>query len=565
MAGIATRLAFSPKFARFGGGAGAVALLYCACAVIALIAPLGVLAWRSVSGPDGGITLAYYGRYLSSPSLRRSLIDTGVLGGLAIVSTLPLAFLFAYGLERSNIRLKGALAAIGTLPLLAPSLLPAMALVYLFGRQGLLTPWLHGHVIYGAGGVLLAEVVGAFPHAVILLRTALSAADGRLYEQAQMLGASPWRIFWTVTFPAARYGLVSAAMVVFTLAITDIGAPVVIGGDFNVLALDVYKQVLGQQNFEMGAVVAMLLLAPSALFMGLERMAMRRQSAMISARSTGFVASPSRLRDGGLWLGCGAIALAIVGLLAVCQMVALVKMWPYDLSPSATSYDLGRYDGGWISILNSVELALAVAVVGAAVAFAGAYVTQRTRGTPALRHAFSLMALLPAAAPGLALGLAYALFFDDPANPFHFLYGGFAILVIATVTHFYTVAHLTSMSALKALDPEMEPAAAMLGRGPATVFWRIATPICAPALVEIALYLFVNAMTTVSVVVFLYPADFKLASVAVLNMDDAGDMGPAAAMGMLIFYVNLAVRIAGQWGAGVLRRRLAPIPQASRG
>jgi iron(III) transport system permease protein len=321
--------------------------------------------------------------------------------------------------------------------------------------------------------------------------------------------------------------------------------------------LDIYKQVLGQQNFEMGAVVAMLLLAPSAVFMALERVALSRQSAMISARSTPFTPSPGLLRDSLVGLGCGLIALAILGLFCVCQMVALVKMWPYDLSLSTQSYDLGRYDGGWISLCNSIVLAVVVAVTGAVVAFTGAYVTQRTRGARGLRQAFSLMALLPAAAPGLALGLAYALFFDDPANPFHFLYGGFAILVIATVTHFYTVAHLTSVSALKALDPDMEPAAAMLGRGAATVFWRVATPICAPTLLRIALYLFVNAMTTVSVVVFLYPADFKLASVAVLNMDDAGDLAPAAAMGMLIVYVNLLVTAVGHWGLSALGRRLA--------
>jgi iron(III) transport system permease protein len=541
------------------------ALLYCAMATVFLIAPLAVLALRSVSADGGGLTLDYYARYLASPSLRQSLANTGLLGLATLAIVLPLAFLFAYGLERTSLRLKGPLAAIAMTPLLVPSLLPAMGLVYLFGRQGLLTPMLGGHVIYGAQGVLLAEVVAAFPHAVIMLRTALSAADGRLYEQARILGASPWRAFLRITLPAARYGLVSAGMVVFTRAITDIGAPAVIGGDFNVLALDVYKQVLGQQNFEMGAVVAMLLLTPSALMMVLERLALRRQAAMISGKSTAYHPEPSRARDGAFLALCGLIALALVGLLAVCQLAALANLWPYDLSLSLQSYDLGRYDGGWSSLLNSIVLAAVTAVVGAAVAFVGAYVAQRTRAAPALRGALSLAALLPAAAPGLALGLAYALFFDDPANPFHFLYGSFAILVIASVVHFYTVAHLTSVSALKALDPEIEPAAQVLGRGVGAVFLRVIAPMSAVTLAEIALYLFVSAMTTVSVVVFLYPADFKLASIAVLNMDDAGDMGPAAAMGMLIFYVNLAVRLVGQGAIGWVRRRSeipAPTPES---
>ena len=63
--------------------------------------------------------------------------------------------------------------------------------------------------------------------------------------------ANRLRIFLTVTLSGCRYGLIGAAFVVFTLAITDFGAPKVIGGDFNVLATDVYKQVIGQQNFIM--------------------------------------------------------------------------------------------------------------------------------------------------------------------------------------------------------------------------------------------------------------------------------------------------------------------------
>ncbi|MCE3590776.1 ABC transporter permease subunit, partial [Escherichia coli] len=85
----------------------------------------------------------------------------------------------------------------------------------------------------------------------------------RHYEAAASLRASRWRTFWTVTIPGARYGLISAAFVVFTLAITDFGLPKVIGGQYNVLAVDIYKQVIGQQNFEMGAVVSVILLVPA--------------------------------------------------------------------------------------------------------------------------------------------------------------------------------------------------------------------------------------------------------------------------------------------------------------
>ena len=154
------------------------------------------------------------------------------------------------------------------------------------------------------------------------------------------------------------------------------------------------------------------------------------------------------------------------------------------------------------------------------------------------------------------LGLAYIFFFNNPANPLHSIYSTMTILVVCTVTHFYTVAHLTALTALKQMDPEFESVAASLKQPFHRLFFRVTVPVCLPAILNIAIYLFVNAMTTVSAVVFLYSTNTKLASVAVLNMDDAGDIAPAAAMGMMIFYTNVVVRVLHGWGADAVVRRL---------
>jgi iron(III) transport system permease protein len=534
----------------------AVALLLAIMGVF-LIAPLTVLALQSLTGPDGAASLANYAHYIAEPGLRRSFANTlGLAFGVAAIVT-PLAFTVAYALERSRIPLKGALTAVTAVPLLMPSLLPALALVYLFGHQGLLTPLFGGRTIYGAQGVLVADVIATFPHALIILRTALAAADGRLYEQAKLLGASSWRTFWTVTVPGAGHGLMSAVVVVASLTIADVGAPKVVGGDFDVLALDIYKQILGRQDFAMGSVAAMMLLAGASLAMVFERMAAQRQAAQVSSRSTGYAPPKGLARDLGLGLVCALIAAAILGVLVVCQLAALVKLWPYELSLSLTHYHLDQFDGGgWSAVLDTAALGLATVVVGTATAFLGAYASERTGAWPPLRRAVSAFALAPAAVPGLALGLAYILFFNAPANPLLALYGTVAMLVAVTVTHFYTVAHLTCVSALKALDMEFESAGETLGRSRWTVAWRVLAPMCAPALIEVAVYLFVGATTTVSAVVFLYPADFKLASVAVLNMDDAGDVAPAAAMGMFIVYLNVLARGAGLWARRMVEHRL---------
>jgi len=534
------------------------ALAFLAAMTVFLVAPLLSLFAQAVVSPAGGLTGAVLLRFASAPGLKAAVRNTALLGVGVAAIVLPLAFATAYALERTRLPYRRVLAAVAGAPLLVPSLLPALALVYLFGRQGLLTPVFSGRTAYGWPGLLAADAFAAFPHALILLRTALSAADGRLYEQAALLGAGPWRTFWRITLPGARHGLVSAGVVVFSLTIADVGAPKVIGGGLNVVALEVYKAVLGRQDFPLGAAGALMLLAPSLLAVAIERLAARRQAALVSSGSTAYRPKPQRARDLGLGLLCGLVGFVIVGLLGVCQWAALVRLWPYDLGFTLQSYDFDRFDGGgWSAAIDSLLLGLGTAAFGVLAAFLGAYVAERTRAATPLRSAVAVVALAPASTPGLALGLAYILYFNDPSNPLHVLYGGFAILVSATVTHYYTVAHLTFVSAVKALDHEFEAAGRALGKSRLVVMARVIAPLSAPALVEVSVYLFVAATTTVSAVVFLYPPDVKLAAVAVLNMDDAGDSAPAAAMGTLILYMNLVARLVGLAARSRLAR-LAP-------
>jgi iron(III) transport system permease protein len=525
---------------------GLTLVVFAAFLLVFFAAPLAVLAFRSVTAPEGGISLANYRAYLTDPSLFVSLRNTLLLGIATVGVVLPLAFLFAYGIERTNMPLRGVFATVGAVPLLAPSLLPAIALIYLFGRQGLFASWLGGHSIAGFAGLLLAEAIATFPHALVILRTALTAADGRLYEQALLLGAGRRRTFFSVTLPSARHGLVSASFVIFSLAIADVGAPKVVGGDFDVLALDIYKQVLGLQNFDLGAVVAMLLLAPTLVAVVVERWAARRQAALRTSRATPYIPDHNKARDRAAFLACTFVAIAILGILFVCQLAASVRLWPYDLGLTWDHYRFDDFDGGgWDAVTDSILLAGASAIAGTALVFAGAYAAERLKAPRWLRTVYAVLALAPAAVPGLALGLAFALFFNDPANPLQPIYGTVWVLLIANIVHFFTVAHLTSTSAVKSLDPEYEAAGVMSGRSVFSVLRSVVAPLSAASLAEIAMYLFVNAMTTVSVVVFLYPPDFKLAAVAVLNMDDAGDAAPAAAMGMMIVYVNLVARAVG--------------------
>ena len=358
-----------------------------------------------------------------------------------------------------------------------------------------------------------------------------------------MNGLFVWKTFWTVTIPGARYGLFSASFVVFNLVITDFGLPKVIGGQFNMLAVDIYKQVIGQQNFEMGAVVSVVLLVPALLAFSIDRRVQKKQVALLSARSVVFEPKPNRTYDRVFFAYAIFVSVFIVGIIAVCQFAALIKFWPYDLSLSLRNYDFDLMDGGgWAAYKNSITLAILTAIIGTVVVFFGAYMVEKTRGFEKGRAAFQMLAMLPMAIPGMVLGLAYIFFFNNPANPLNFIYGTMIILVVSTVTHFYTVSHLTAVTALKQMDIEFESVSQSLKQPFHKLFRSVTVPVSMPAILNISIYLFVNAMTTVSAVVFLYSTDTALASVSVLNMDDAGDIAPAAAMGMMIFYTNAAAR-----------------------
>ncbi|MFV2052922.1 putative 2-aminoethylphosphonate ABC transporter permease subunit [Aliiroseovarius sp. YM-037] len=494
--------------------------------------------------PVKDVGLGNFENYFSTPALFKSIQNSLVIALISTVVTVTLAFGFAYALSRSCMRFKGAFKLIAMAPILVPSLLPGIALVYLFGNQGMLKELLFGASIYGPIGIVIGSVFFTFPHAFLIISTALAISDMRLYEAAVSLRASPWRTFWTVTIPGARYGLISAAFVVFNLVITDFGLPKVIGGQFNVLAVDIYKQVIGQQNFEMGAVVSVVLVVPAIFAFAIDRLVQGKQVALLSARSVPYQPTPNTKADWGWFAYCCAVAVFIVGLLAVCQFAALIKFWPYDLSFSLRNFQFDRMDGGgWASYFNSIKLGLLTAIFGTAIVFFGAYLVEKSNGFKTGRNLFQMFAMLPMAIPGMVLGLAYIFFFNNPANPLNAIYGTMAILVVCTVTHFYTVSHLTAVTALKQMDREFESVSASLKQPTLKLFSRVTVPVCLPAVLDISIYLFVNAMTTVSAVVFLYSPKTNLASIAVLNMDDAGDVAPAAAMGMMIFYTNATARI----------------------
>lgn len=525
---------------------GHVVLAAIAAALAAFLAgPLIAILAQSVEGKMGEfVGLKNFIAYFGTPALLDSLWNSVWTSLVVTAVVVPAAFAYAYALTRSCMPWKSAFRTITLIPLLAPSLMAAISFIFWFGNQGVLKAWMQAlgiAQIYGAPGIILSQIFSVFPHALMILITALSLADARLYEAADALGTRRARKFFTITLPGAKYGLASAAMVTFTLVITDFGIPKVIGGNFNVLATDVFKLVIGQQDFPKGAVVALFLLAPALLTFAVDRIVQRKQTSMLTARAVPYAPKPSRGYDIAMTAYCAVVSLLMLAVLGMAIFASFVKFWPYDLAFSLRHYIFGIIDGGVdVAFFNSLKLALGTAIVGTAIVFVGAYLMEKTRGADWLRPALQLLALLPMAVPGLVLGLGYIFFFNSPQNPLNFLYHTMAILVLCTVVHFYTTGHLTAVTALKALDAEFESVSASLKVPFWKTFWRVTLPICTPALVDISRYFFINAMTTISAVVFLYSPDTRLVSVTILNLDEAGEIGAAAAMAILIAAASLA-------------------------
>ena len=514
--------------------------------LIALAFPMYAILSKGLQNKDGEfIGFENYINYFESPALVYSIYNSLFVAITTTFITVTLAFVFAYALTRSCMIGKTVFRSIAMIPILLPSLLAGIALVYLFGNQGIIKELLFGYKIYGPIGIIIAEVFYTFPHALLIIIIALSIADARLYEAATVLRSKPIRTFFTITIPSAKYGLTSAIFVVFTLVITDFGIPKVIGGQFSVLAVDVYKQVVGQQNFEMGAVVSVVLIIPAVIAFIVDRIVQRKQVAILTSRSVVYEPKKNRNFDLAMFVYCCLISFFIFTILGMCFFASFVTFWPYNMSLSLDNYQFDLMDGGgWASYYNSIRMACYTAVFGTIIVFSGAYFVEKSRGLKKGRSILHFLSMIPMAIPGMVLGLAYIFFFNHPNNPLNFLYGTMAILVICTITHFYTVSHLTALTALKQIDNEFEHVGSSLKQPFYKTFFRVTLPISLPAIFEISIYFFVNAMTTVSAVVFIYSFNTHLASVAVLNMDDQGDIAAAAAMGMMIFYTNVSVRVA---------------------
>lgn len=532
--------------------------------IVAIVFPLGLLLTKSFENNSGEfIGLSNFKEYFSNKNLLISLKNTFTISIASSIISLVLAFVYAYGVQRTTIKFKNIFKYIALMPLFAPTMMHGISLVYLFGRKGAVTTGFFDKIpqlafdinLYGATGIIIAEVLYIFPQIFLILNIALSTTDYRLYEAADMLGTSNFRKFFTITLPNMKYGMISSFIIAFILSFTDFGAPKVVGGNFSVLATDVYIKVVGQNNMSMGAVVSIILLIPSVAAFFIDQKIQKKQGVVLNAKSIPYTAKENKARDIFFYIYTILICLFIISIFVTIFVSAFSKLWPYDLSFSLNNFKFYDYNGGIeIFFKNSFILAVFSGIFGTFMTFMSAYLIEKKEKKTVKDKVIYFLSLVPLALPGMVIGISYIFFFNKSyftipflnisiMNPFNSLYKTIWIMVLANVIHFYSISFLTANTALKKLDKEFERVSLSMGIPWYKTFSNVTFPMCLESILEIFFYYFVNSMVTISALVFLYTSSLNLLSIAVINLDDTGEIAKASAMSIVILLTNIIIKI----------------------
>lgn len=514
------------------GAAGGALLLLLVFVVWPVVRVLGL----SVAGSDG-LTLAHYRDFFATWRLFRILVNSLVVSAISTVLTVVLALVLAYSVTRTTIPGKRFVSLMSLLPLIAPPFLVSLAFILLFGRNGVVTRTLGlDWSIYGPHGIVVAQVFTFLPQAYLLLANVLANIDTTLEEAAENLGAGLGTTLRRVTLSLARPGLASAALVVFILCMTDFGNPILVGGRYNVLATEIYSQVIGMNDFAAAATMSVVLLVPCLAAYSLNVYVVGRRSYVTVSAASRSVLRPTP--PGVRWtlgLASGGIALFIAFIYGLIPLGSFVRLWGSDWTLSLAHYGFrSTAEGAW-PVWNSVKLAAVSGIVGTAFALVTAYLTERKRaalGPPA--RAIEALSLLPAALPGTVIGVGYILAFNVPPL---LLTGTIWVLVTSVVFWKLPVAVLAGVNALKQIDPAIEEAAVSLGAGTVRTFGRVVLPLLTGPAFSIFVYFFINGMVTVSAVIFLIYPGFNLGSVAILAQVENGYPGVACALGTIILAI----------------------------
>lgn len=295
---------------------------------------------------QGGISLANYGEVLTSHGFMSAFAHSLIISSVSAVLTTLLAFILAYTINYTNIpnTYKGFIRKAAVVPMLLPTITYGFAIIYSFGKQGLITQLVGRQLfeIYGFNGLLLGYVIYTLPISFLLVSNTMEYIDKKFTIVSRIMGDKPLTTF-AATVVRPLLGTLAASFVqCFFLCFTDYGIPASVGGEYDVVATVLYNEMLGSiPNFNTGSAVAMLMLVPSvvtiALLHYLEKYNIRyNKISNIEIRK-------NVVRDtifGGV---SGLILLAVLSVFLVIFAVPLVENWPYLMIKNS----LAKMNASW--------------------------------------------------------------------------------------------------------------------------------------------------------------------------------------------------------------------------
>ncbi len=499
----------------------------------------GLRAGRVFAGLGAGLVLGWivgagiYGGGALPTSLYLALIVAPITTGLGLV--------FALLEQRSRAGwVRRSLAIVSLLPLITPPFVFAFALIYWLGRSGIITGDLLGlksNFLFGINGVAIAQIFAFTPVAFLILRGSVQGLNPAFEEASATLRAQPWPTFQRITWPLLRPGLAAAFLLTIIESLADFGNPMLLGGDRNFLATEVFLALTGRYDPNEAAVYGTVLLGLVLVVFALQRLWLGNTSFVtVTGKPGGGNFSPLPL-----WLERTLqTVLALWGLAVVLLYFSIfygsfVQIWGINNSFTFKHYqDLTNL--GLPVLLKTAQLAFISAIIATLVGFLIAYLVSRQQFFG--RGLLEVGSMLSFATPGTVMGVAYILAFNT--GPW-LLTGTGIIIVLALVFRNMPAAIRGVISGLSQIDKSLEEASTLLRAPSSTTLRRVLLPLLIPQLLAGMVFSFVRGMTAISQIIFLISPGNALATVLLLRWIEQGDLGRGAAMATVMIFGLLAV------------------------
>lgn len=517
-------------------------ILIAAFLLVALILPVCAVLWQSFLGKNGEVGLQNWAKVLSDPEFFALLGRSFLVAGLSAFLSAVIAFFAAYGLTFTNIngRLKKGVQIVLLLPLFLPSITYGFAVMYSFGRMGLVSQ-LVGQPpfsIYGFAGLLIANVVYTLPPAFLILYNAFAYVDRRFVVVSRVMGDGLLRSFYQTALRPTLGAFVSAFVLAFFLAFTDFGIPVSIAGQYNVIATELYAVMMGAiPNFGEGAVLAISMVIPAAFAVWV----LKRSDRLNFRYSQISKAAPleNKTRDRAFLVYFGFLTLVLVAIFAVMFIVPFVENWPYK--PNFTMRHVEEILGDpslWSVYLRSVMVAIISAAIGTAITFAAGMIKARSALSPVARTTMDAFAMVTNTLPGMVIGVGYLFVFSGTP-----LQNTLAIIIMANVVHFFATPYLMSTAALSKMNAGWETTGLLMGDTWWRTVRRVVIPNALPTLYQMFETYFINAMVTISAVVFLCGTRTMLVTTRIKELQYFEKFDAIFVLSLLIFFTNVAAKL----------------------